>query len=506
MSIPKVFAAEKAYKKSLSLLNLDKDDDSLEGKEYAIKTKTTQKGTAKNDEFTLMPAALTSSGILSLDGGKGQDELSFDSASVRKIVFNEKSQIKSLSIEQDSAMQEVQNASFAGFEKYDFGGNGKVTLSATAGRTISKGTLMDIETGNGKDNIVFGGITIRGGSGTDAVTGLEIGTGSGKDKITLGDVTIKSNGYISIDTGSGADTITIGKVLAPNGIVHLEGDTGKDIYNIQADSTAKIIIEEEGSSADTINISGAARSRFSTAARADSNLSFSMKTARDDGKTVYCLTVRGVAKNEGAGGSFSIMARNFKGDTLNILTSKNKRIASISLEEVAANVKADGKFHNLAFAKNGTALRLAAVAGKILAGTAKKDALEGTADSDIFYGSKGNDTITGINGRDVAVYNKTNWGKDTIKATNGTMTLLFAGIKASDITQVKSGTSLVITRNSDTSQKVTVQGWNAATHNIVYANTLTEFNKYVKAASPTMAQTTAARNEVWQKAGLAAKA
>ncbi|MBR5734248.1 MAG: hypothetical protein IKX79_01735, partial [Desulfovibrionaceae bacterium] len=139
-------------------------------------------------------------------------------------------------------------------------------------------------------------------------------------------------------------------------------------------------------------------------------------------------------------------------------------------------------------------------------GTAGADTLTGTGNSDVFYGGKGNDVLAGVHGRDVAVYAKSSWGQDVIKATDGTMTLLFAGMKASDITQKKSGTSLVITRKSDSGQKITVQGWNDATHNIVFTDALTQFTKYVNAASPTTAQTNAARSEVWAKAGLAAKA
>ena len=362
MSIPKVFVAESAYKKSLSLLNQDKDDDSLEGKEYAIKARVTKKGTAKNDEFKLTLAALTSAGTLSLSGGKGQDELSFSSKSPMAVTLGKKSQIKSLSITQDGTLQKVKNASFAGFEQYEFGGSGKVTLSAEAERTIATGTLLEVDTGSGSDKVTFGAVSIKGGTGTGSVTGLEIDTGSGKDRITIGDVAIANNGYVAIDAGKGADTITLGKVAAPRGIVLLEGDTGKDVCNLKAGSTAKILIEEEGKGADTVNMAGASKSRFETAAKAGKNLSFALKTAKDDGKTEYCLTVRGVAKakNEGAGGSFSIIAKNFQGDKLNILTAKNKLIASISLADVAANVKADGKFHKLTLAKEGTALKVAA--------------------------------------------------------------------------------------------------------------------------------------------------
>ena len=164
--------------------------------------------------------------------------------------------------------------------------------------------------------------------------------------------------------------------------------------------------------------------------------------------------------------------------------------------------KLNGVSYKVTQANGVVTLKLATAAGKMFRGDAGANSFTGTAHSDIFYGGKGNDTITGTNGRDVAVYDTAGWGQDTIKATGGTMTLLFAGFADSDVTKKKSGTSLVLTRKG-TSQKVTVEGWNDATHNIVYADTLAEFNKYLNAASPTTAQTTSARNEVWKKAGLA---
>ncbi|MBR5734800.1 MAG: hypothetical protein IKX79_04615, partial [Desulfovibrionaceae bacterium] len=175
------------------------------------------------------------------------------------------------------------------------------------------------------------------------------------------------------------------------------------------------------------------------------------------------------------------------------------KIATVKLG--AGSVVKNGVSYAVSTAKNVVSLTLAVSGGEMKIGNAKANKLAGTADSDIFYGGKGNDTITGVNGRDVAVYDKTAWGKDTVKATGGTTTLLFAGFKESDITQKWSGTSLVLTRKG-TSQKVTVEGAGNTT-TLVYTDTLTQFTKYMKAASPTTAQTTAARNEVWKKAGLA---
>ena len=149
-------------------------------------------------------------------------------------------------------------------------------------------------------------------------------------------------------------------------------------------------------------------------------------------------------------------------------------------------------------------LSLSAVAGSMLKGTSSANTLTGTANCDVFYGGAGNDTLSGSNGRDVAVYDTKSWGKDTIKATSGTMTILFNGISSSQVTSSLSGTTMTISRKGVSGQSITVQGWNASTHNIVYGGTLSAFNTYVNAASPTAAQQTAARNEVWQKTGLLA--
>ena len=150
-------------------------------------------------------------------------------------------------------------------------------------------------------------------------------------------------------------------------------------------------------------------------------------------------------------------------------------------------------------------------AGEVLKGTAKSETLNGTKHSDIFYGGKGNDTINCDKGRDVVVYDKNKWGKDTITksrtqaderiAINGSVTLIFNGLTADDIkTKLKSGT-MTITRKSDANQSITIKHWDSNIHNIVYADGMTNWNKYLKAAKPTV--TAAVRNEVFKKAGLA---
>ena len=83
------------------------------------------------------------------------------------------------------------------------------------------------------------------------------------------------------------------------------------------------------------------------------------------------------------------------------------------------------------------------------------------------------------------------------------MTLVLAGVKESDVTAKLSGTTMTVAKKSAPSQKITVQGWSAETHSIVYCGALSAFDAYAKAASPTAAQTTAAQNEVFKAANLA---
>ena len=95
--------------------------------------------------------------------------------------------------------------------------------------------------------------------------------------------------------------------------------------------------------------------------------------------------------------------------------------------------------------------------------------------------------------------------QDTIAATTGTMTLVLQDIKKSQVTQKLSNGTMTITRKG-TSQQITVQGWSAETHNIVYnvaAADLKAFTEYRTAASPTEAQAKAAQDSVFKAAKLA---
>ncbi len=162
-----------------------------------------------------------------------------------------------------------------------------------------------------------------------------------------------------------------------------------------------------------------------------------------------------------------------------------------------------GVAYEVSAAKNALTLKLSVAAGRLMVGSDDANDLTGTYNSDIFFGGAGNDTLTGKNGRDVAVYDRNAWGRDTIAETRGTMTLVLAGLSKSAVTTRLSDGVMTITRKSDAGQKITVEGWNADTHRIVYNAKLPEFTAYARAASPTAEQKQAAQSEVWQKAGLA---
>jgi autotransporter passenger strand-loop-strand repeat protein len=187
----------------------------------------------------------------------------------------------------------------------------------------------------------------------------------------------------------------------------------------------------------------------------------------------------------------------------------SKALTSVTLGGPAK--KKDGMAYSVAEKGGVTTLNVSIVTGGIFKGTAKDNQLAGTNNCDAFFGGKGDDTIKGVNGRDVAIYNATNWGKDTIAKTSGTMTVLMVGVKES---QVKKSLSkkgvMTITRlgkggKALAGQKISVAGWNAETHNILYRTEtqVAAFTKYLKAANPTETQTQKAAASVFKQAGLA---
>ncbi len=233
--------------------------------------------------------------------------------------------------------------------------------------------------------------------------------------------------------------------------------------------------------------------------------SFDLKSKNTQKCGKFSITVR---KNQSLGSydlSKNIVQKSKTAYTLNIGSSSPIKIGTLKLNGqalekngVSYSIKSFGKKYEYA-----TSLFIGIKAGKILKGKAKDDKLVGSTHSDIFYGGKGNDTITGKNGRDVAVYDKTAWGKDKIVKTDGMMTILFKDLKENDVVKKIKGTTMTITRKSDKSQSVTVQDWNIGTHSVVFGGTMKSFNKWLKASQPTAKITSTAQKEVWKKTVLA---
>ncbi len=131
--------------------------------------------------------------------------------------------------------------------------------------------------------------------------------------------------------------------------------------------------------------------------------------------------------------------------------------------------------------------------------------LVGSEDGNVFWrGAGGNESISGNGGRDCALWGTEDWGRDTVAATSGTMCLVFSDLKASDVTSSLRDTTMTFAKVADASQKITVSGWAAETHSVVFAPGMSAFAAWASAATPTLAQAKGARADVWRAAGLAA--
>lgn len=193
---------------------------------------------------------------------------------------------------------------------------------------------------------------------------------------------------------------------------------------------------------------------------------------------------------------------NFKKNASVAVKMNGKSIGSV---KVGGTLRKNGVSYKLTQTDGGQYhLNMTAVAGVMRKGTAKNETLTGGANCDIFYAGAGNDTIKGVNGHDVVFYDAKKWGKDTIAATNGSMTIYMAGLDAGFLTTTKKGKDLVITRKGIASDSITIKNYNENTHNIIYGGTVGEYSKYLNSAKPTAAVQTAARDALWKQTGLLA--
>ncbi len=226
-----------------------------------------------------------------------------------------------------------------------------------------------------------------------------------------------------------------------------------------------------------------------------------LKTATKNKQKVGAFSVTVVVQQQM--GSYGITQNVVQAkNTAWTVTQRGKELGTVKLN--GSGFSNDGVTYRLTAAKDKISLTLSAKAGKTLKGTDAGETVKGTKDSDVFWGGRGNDDFRNGAGRDCAVYGKENWGRDTITKTAGTLALLFKDLKASDVTTSLSGTTMTVTKKADVKQTVTIADWDEKRHSLVFGGTMKAVDAWIKAASPTAAQTTAARNEVWQKAGLAA--
>ena len=331
--------------------------------------------------------------------------------------------------------------------------------------------------------------------------GLMAINGGGRSyKVTVnagGSMTVLSGGLVNTVTAIGAVYLNGGATLtgtaAVTGSLNVAG-VGNSVAALSVSGSGSIGFDLSG-----VNVSGTTYMlSTSTAQSLGGSKSISLKASQSAG--VYELAS---GFTLGSGARFDLVIGGVSKGTLSVGSS-------VTIGNMSYSLSKSGTKLNLSIAKQEAMMltSMAAskmpVAGSMLKGTSAVNMLTGTANSDVFYGGAGNDTLYGSNGRDVAVYDTKNWGKDTIKSTSGTMTILFNGLSSSDVDVEILGSEAIISRKSDSSQNIVVEGWNAETHNIVYGGTLSAFNAYVNAASPTQAQQDAARTEVWKKTGLLA--
>jgi autotransporter passenger strand-loop-strand repeat protein len=371
--------------------------------------------------------------------------------------------------------------------------------------TVQKGGKLNVKA-NGKAT----GIALQAGGSLAIAKG---GTASTKCIASGARIALKAGGTLNLAAGntlygavsfSGA-TLTGGSTtkrvkLATGAKLSMGAKTNMSKLHLNAGS-ASLAVAGTGSTLGSVSLNAATQVSYNVSKLVASSTAYmlSLKTASKQCKGKFSITV---AKSQGVGVyelSKGIWQKNGASYSI-MLGTKNLGVAKVNgLGRVNGNV-----VYSLASdASHRINLTVAKGAGTAKRGTAGANKLTGGSTWDVFYGGKGNDTISGVNGHDVAVYDKTAWGKDVIASTKGRMTLLFKDLKAGDIVKKLNGSTMTITRNGDSAQSITVKGWSSAKHKIVFGSGMTAFNTFLKAGTVTTAVGKGARNEAWKKAGLA---
>ena len=351
-----------------------------------------------------------------------------------------------------------------------------VTLNNGSLNLATGGNLFGLTFGNG--TLVLNGGTL---SGVDALTSLNAayitGTGnwSSKKTLTLGatdTATDLTNCHLTVNCAKLdlAGSVTIGSLAGK-----VTNITGFNIQNTTPDT-------DTTTDSDTTT-----NAKLLTATQTASTLKGNVQIVADTKQTLGSYTL---SENVTYAGKFTVKFGK---------TSVSSNIGRVvSKEGVSYTLNDSGQLSLTAYASKNT----------IIKGKKASNALTGTANSDVFYGcgqykDKGtNDTITTMAGRDIVVYDANSWGTDKIKTAKGTLTLLFKDMSRDDVEIKDDGTTKIFTNKADASQTITVQDWNDSTHNILYNVSMTQFATWAATSTPTTSETLAARNEVWQKAGL----
>ncbi|MBQ4077367.1 MAG: hypothetical protein IJD65_06850 [Mailhella sp.] len=325
--------------------------------------------------------------------------------------------------------------------------------AVTSGMTINGDARNNtIRVGNGNSNTVY----------ADA----------GNDTITCGTGT-----YNYIYGGTGNDTITFGSGY--DELIYYNGDGNETVYNF---TSSDDIYLRSGVTFENASFNGS-----DVILNLSSGNTITLKGAKnqiiDINGTVYID--RSLGRFTALNSSYIILSADYEGNFDSKFYALNPQHINASAVTSSMTINGDA-FSNI-----------------ICVGTGSYNTVNAGYGDDIIYGSSGNDTIYGDGGHDVAIYDSSDWGYDTIKKTSGKMTILFSGLSSSDITMTKSGTSMNITKVSDSRQSISIQNWDESSHNILFGGSLAAFNKFVNSTSPTAQQISAATSEVWKKAMLA---
>ena len=359
-------------------------------------------------------------------------------------------------------------------------------------------------------NVYYGGSTID--------TRI-VGSGAGMyvDGGIASKTTINSGGYQGVLHGTAYETTVNSGFLevsfggtAVNARVASNSKTAITLYN-----GGRLEYSSNVTMGGTLEIVGVGNTINRLNTNTNSNIKFVLPGPKN--KSDYGLTLSRDSKNNGI---YSVVvSKRQKAGTYRLarhLSNANDTKYTIYMKSSASeptqvgsatvnrNLSRNGMTYTLNSKSNSITLTVAIKAGLMRKGTTRNDTLNGGNDSDIFYGGKGNDTINGVNGRDVAIYDATAWGKDVIRKTSGTMTILFNGLEKRDILFKKSNGNMVITNRKDKSQTITVNSWNDSTHNVAYTDSINSFRSYLNQTNPTSSTINNVRKSTWQKAGLTA--